>query len=277
MKIFISTGEVSGDLQGSMLIESLFKAAAERQIELSIAGLGGERMKQAGAKILANTAAIGSMGFVEAIPFILPTIKIQRLTKKYLLENSPDALVLIDYPASNLALASYIKKHLPEIPIVYYISPQDWAVPMLNNTPKISRVVDKLLAIFPQEYEYFKQKRVDTVFVGHPLLDRMQQAPTKEQARQNIGLESADLVITLLPASRQQEIKFLLPVMCQAAQQILQQIPDVKFLLPVSLPSYRKAIIAAVEEYKLPVRILDGKTLSANRGGGSCYHQIRYG
>lgn len=174
MKIFISTGEVSGDLQGSMLIKSLYQAAAKRQIDLEIAGLGGDRMKEAGAKILANTAAIGSMGFIEAIPFILPTIKIQKLTKNYIQQNSPDVLVLIDYPASNLALASYVKQHLPHIPVVYYIAPQDWAVPMLNNAAKIAQVVDKLLAIFPAEYEYFKQKKIDAVLVGHPLLDRLE-------------------------------------------------------------------------------------------------------
>jgi lipid-A-disaccharide synthase len=263
MKIFISTGEVSGDLQGSMLIKSLYQAAAKRQIDLEIAGLGGDRMKEAGAKILADTAAIGSMGFIEAIPFILPTIKIQKLTKKYIQQNSPDVLVLIDYPASNLALASYVKQHLPYIPVVYYIAPQDWAVPMLNNAAKIAQVVDKLLAIFPAEYEYFKQKKIDAVLVGHPLLDRLEHAPDKKQARLNLGLEWSDTIVTLLPASRQQEIKYLLPVMCAAAQQILQQMPEVKFLLPVSLSNYRSAITAAVAKYNLPVQILDGKTLDA--------------
>lgn len=263
MKIFISTGEVSGDLQGSMLVKSLYQAAAKRQIDLKIVGLGGDRMKEAGAKILADTAAIGSMGFIEAIPFILPTIKIQKLTKKYIQQNSPDVLVLIDYPASNLALASYVKQHLPHIPVVYYIAPQDWAVPMLNNTAKIAQVVDKLLAIFPAEYEYFKHQKIDAVLVGHPLLDRLEHSPDKKQARLNLGLELSDTIVTLLPASRQQEIKYLLPVMCAAAQQILQQMPEVKFLLPVSLANYRAKITAAVAKYNLPVKILDGKTLDA--------------
>ncbi|MGB5710083.1 MAG: lipid-A-disaccharide synthase, partial [Waterburya sp.] len=70
IKIFMATGEVSGDLQGAMLIKSLYKIAAEKNIDLEIAGLGGDRMKEAGAKILADTAVIGSMGFIEAIPFI---------------------------------------------------------------------------------------------------------------------------------------------------------------------------------------------------------------
>ncbi|HEY9770617.1 MAG TPA: lipid-A-disaccharide synthase [Coleofasciculaceae cyanobacterium] len=262
MKIFISTGEVSGDLQGAMLVKALYKAAADRHFDLEIAGLGGDRMKEAGANILANTAAIGSMGFIEAIPFILPTIKIQNLTKKYLKKNSPDILVLIDYPAANLALASYVKKH-SQIPVIYYIAPQDWAVPMLNNVPKIAKFVDKLLAIFPQEYEYFKQKNIDTVWIGHPLLDRMQQAPDQNQARLNLRLEPDRKIITILPASRQQEIKYLLPVMCEAAQQISQQICDVTFLIPASLPSYRPAISAAIKKYHLPAKIIDGKTLDA--------------
>jgi lipid-A-disaccharide synthase len=263
MKIFISTGEVSGDLQGSMLVKALDQGATKRQLDLEIIGLGGDRMKAAGAKILADTATIGSMGFIEAIPFILPTIRIQKLTKKYIQENVPDILVLIDYPASNIALASYVKQHLPQIPVVYYIAPQDWAVPMLNNAAKIAQVVDQLLAIFPAEYQYFKARDINTIFVGHPLLDRIAQANDRTQARLNLGLKLSDQIVTLLPASRQQEIKYLLPVMCAAAQQILQQMPKVKFLLPVSLASYRSAITAAVAEYNLPVQILDGKTLDA--------------
>ena len=263
MKIFISTGEVSGDLQGSMLALSLYRAAKKRQIELEISGLGGERMKSAGVEVLANTAAIGSMGFIEAIPFILPTIRIQNLTKKYLQANPVDVLVLIDYPASNLALASYVKKYLPQIPVVYYIAPQDWAVPMLNNASKIAKVVDKLLAIFPGEYEYFKSKNIDTVLVGHPLLDRLAQAPDRLQARVNLNIDPSASIVTLLPASRQQEIKYLLPVMCEAAQQILQQMPKAKFLLPISLSNYQTAIADTVAKYDLPVQILDGKTLDA--------------
>ncbi|MFM2312610.1 MAG: lipid disaccharide synthase, partial [Cyanobacteriota bacterium] len=85
----------------------------------------------------------------------------------------------------------------------------------------------------------------------------------RTQARLNLGLELTDPIVTLLPASRQQEIKYLLPVMCAAAQQISQQMPDVKFLLPVSLANYRPAITAAVAEYNLPVQIIDGKTLDA--------------
>jgi lipid-A-disaccharide synthase len=263
MKIFISTGEVSGDLQGAMLIESLYKIAAIKNISLTIAGLGGDRMEATGTKIIANTSAIGSMGLIEALPFVTKTIKIQNFTKKYLQTNTPDILVLIDYPTPNLALASYVKKHFPTIPIVYYIAPQDWAVPMLNNAPKIAQVVDKLLAVFPAEADYFQSKNINVTWVGHPLLDKMQTAPTKEQARLNLKLSPETKIVTLLPASRQQEIKYLLPVMCQAAQQISQQLPEVKFLIPLSLSSYRPAIQAAIEEYNIPAEIIEDDTIEA--------------
>ena len=263
MKIFISTGEVSGDLQGAMLIESLYEVAGDRNIELEIAGLGGDRMSATGANILANTAVIGSMGFVEGIPFVLPTIKIQNIAKKYIRQQPPDILVIIDYPAPNLALASYIKKNFPEIPVVYYIAPQDWAVPMLNNAPKVARVVDKLLAIFPQEAKYFASQDIDVTWVGHPLLDRMKSAPDRQQARKSLNLDLQGKIITLLPASRKQEIKYLLPVMCEAARQIYQQLPEVKFLIPVSLSNYRPAIVAAIEAYQLPAMIIEDRTIEA--------------
>ena len=264
MRVFISTGEVSGDLQGAMLIESLYRIAATMGIELEISALGGDRMKAAGANILANTAAIGSVGFLEALPFVIPTLKIQYQTQKYLRDNSPDVLVLIDYPASNLAIAGYVKKHLPNVPIVYYIAPQDWAVPRLNNAPKIVKVIDKLLAIFPAEANYFQQKNLDVTWVGHPLLDRIQNSPDRASARATLGINQEQLIVTLLPASRQQELQYLLPVICQAAQKIQTKLPNIHFLLPVSLANYRGEIARVVGEYNLSSTILDGtKTLEA--------------
>lgn len=263
MRIFISTGEVSGDLQGAMLIDALYQIAKAQKIDLEISVLGGDRMKATGAHLIANTAAIGSMGFVEALPFVIPVLRIQQKTQQYLREHTPDVLVLIDYPASNLALANYVKQHFPQVPVVYYIAPQDWAVPMLNNVPKITKVVDKLLAIFPAEADYFKSKNIDVTWVGHPLLDRMSTAPTKKQARDSLNIKPDQQIVTLLPASRQQEIKYLLPIICQAAQQIHHKLFDIHFLIPVSLPDYRQAIESAVAEYKLPATILDNRTLEA--------------
>ncbi|MFM7886747.1 MAG: lipid-A-disaccharide synthase, partial [Pseudanabaena sp.] len=99
--IFISTGEVSGDWHGAILIEALREQAALRGMELEIIGLGGDRMAAMGAKLLGNTVGIGSIGAIEALPYILPTIRLQENAKKSLKKSPPDIAVLIDYMMPN--------------------------------------------------------------------------------------------------------------------------------------------------------------------------------
>jgi lipid-A-disaccharide synthase len=264
MRIFISTGEVSGDLQGALLIEALKRQAAAQDIALEIVALGGDRMALAGATLLGNTAGIGSVGLFESLPFVLPTLQIQRRAKQYLRHNPPDLLVLIDYLGPNLAIGNYVRRQLPKVPIVYYIAPQNWVwSPTQHNTNQLLKITDRLLAIFPEEARYFQEKGVSVSWVGHPLLDRIQGAPSRETARQELGIEPDQIAIALLPASRQQELKYLLPVICQAAQQLQAQLPQVHFWIPISLASYRNTIETVVKRYQLQATLLEGKTLEA--------------
>lgn len=263
MRIFISTGEVSGDLQGAILVKALKEQAEIANIDLEITALGGERMKQAGATILGDTTAIGSVGLLEALPFVIPTLKLQTITKKYLLNNIPDVLVLIDYATPNIAIGRYVKKNLPQVPIIYYIAPQDWVVPILGNAAKLTRFVDKLLAVFPEEANYYQKKGIDTTWVGHPLLDRIEKTPDKATSRQLLNISSEKTIITLLPASRRQEIEQMLPIIAASAHLIQQQIANVHFLIPVSLDIYNDAISAVVKQYQLSATILNHHTLEA--------------
>ena len=121
MKLLISTGEVSGDLQGSLLINALKTNAEKRKIELEIIALGGERMQEAGAKLISNTSSIGAIGFLEALPYVLPTLNAQSKIDNYLSSSPPDAVVLIDYMGPNIRLGLKVKKKFPNIPIIYYI------------------------------------------------------------------------------------------------------------------------------------------------------------
>lgn len=264
MKIFISTGEVSGDLQGALLIEALFRQAKMQNFDLEIMALGGDRMEKAGAKLIANTTGIGSVGLFESVPFIIPTLQVQAKAKQYLKENSVDLVILIDYLGPNIGIGTYVKKVYPNIPIIYYIAPQAW-VWSLNDktTQQIVGITDKLLAIFPEEAKFYQEKGADVTWVGHPLLDRIKNVIKREEARLKLGLDQDDQVITLLPASRRQEIKYLLPVMCEAAQQIQAKIPDIKFLLPVSLKSYEAQIKEVIKPYSLKIKLLDSQPLEA--------------
>ena len=149
MKLLISTGEVSGDLQGSLLIRALKEEAEKRLMHLEIIALGGQRMKESGAELICDTSSIGAIGFLEAIPYILPTLKAQSKISKYLRDDPPDGVVLIDYMGPNIKLGMKIKKLLPEIPIIYYIAPQEWAWRIGDGgTTDLINFTDKILAIF---------------------------------------------------------------------------------------------------------------------------------
>jgi lipid-A-disaccharide synthase len=264
VRIFISTGEVSGDLQGALLIQALYQHAQSQGIDLEILALGGDRMAAAGATLLGKTTEIGSIGLVEAFSFVKPTWQVQQRAKAYLKANPPDLLILIDYMGPNVAIGNYGRKHFPNVPIIYYIAPQAWVwSPNEQNTQKIINISDHILAIFPQEAEFYRQKGASVSWVGHPLLDRIAQAPNKEEARKLLGISPEQIIITLLPASRKQELKYLLPTMGEAARKLQEKIPDVQFLIPVSLPIYREAIAAIVKEYGLRAHLLESQTLEA--------------
>ncbi|GBF86976.1 lipid-A-disaccharide synthase [Aphanothece sacrum FPU3] len=242
-----------------MLVEALYRKAAAQDIPLDILALGGPRMEEAGAKLMGNTAAIGSIGIMESLPFIVPTWLLQRRAKQYLRDNPPDLLILLDYMGPNVAFGNYARKYFPQVPIIYYIAPQSWVwSPNQKTIDQFASITDLLLAIFPEEARFFQENGVSVKWVGHPLLDRMAKAPSRESARLALGLDQNQTVVALFPASRYQELKFHLPLICKAAQQLQEKIPDVHFLLPVSLEDYRNIIEATVSEYKISLTLLDG-------------------
>ena len=117
MRIFISTGEVSGDLQGSLLITALQRQAVAAGLTLEIIALGGDKMAQAGATILGNTSGIGSMGLIESLPYVIPTLRVQRQAIAHLKKNPPDLVVLIDYMGPNLGIGTFMSENLPDVPV----------------------------------------------------------------------------------------------------------------------------------------------------------------
>lgn len=259
-RIFISTGEVSGDWHGAILIEALHERAALRQMEVEIVGLGGDRMAAAGANLFGNTVGIGSIGAVEALPYILPTLLVQRTAKKSLKQSPPDVAVLIDYMMPNQGMGHFAKKVL-NIPVIYYIAPQEWVWSFDDkNTKAIAAFTDKLLAIFPQEALYYEKQGTNVQWVGHPFVDLMAKVPNREDSRKILGIAADELVVTLLPASRTQELKSVMPIILKAAKIIQAKLPHVKFWLPLSLDRYRPAVEALLAEYDIQANIISGQS-----------------
>ena len=262
MKIFISTGEVSGDLQGALLVAALKRHAVAAGFELEITALGGRLMAEAGATILGDTVSIGSMGIIESVPYIWPTIKVQQKAKQYLRKFRPDAVVLIDYLTPNLGIGSYIRRCLPGLPVVWYIAPQEWVWSISpRNTELIVNIADRILAIFPEEATYYRAKGSQVSWVGHPLVDRMQSAPSREVARKTLGIEPEQVSVALIPASRKQELKYLMPVMFEAAQIIQAKLPQVHFWIPLSQSAFRSKIEKAIANYGLRATLLENQSL----------------
>jgi lipid-A-disaccharide synthase len=257
-RIFISTGEVSGDLQGALLVEALYQQAAARHLPLDIVALGGARMARAGAKLIGDTTAIGSVGIFEALPYVLPTMAIQRRAKQFLADHPPDLAVLIDYMNPNLVMGKYLKRHHPTTPIVYYIAPQQWVWAFSEkDTQQLVQNSDQMLAIFQPEARYFRDRGAQVTWVGHPLVDRFPTPPDPQVARQRLGIAADARIVTLLPASRQQEIKYLLPRIFQAAQLVQQHCPEVSFLVPASSDAFVPILQRALEQYRLQGRVIE--------------------
>jgi lipid-A-disaccharide synthase len=259
-RVFISTGEVSGDWHGAILIEGLRERAALRGIELESVGLGGDRMAATGIKVLGNTVGIGSIGIVEALPYVLPTLKVQRDAKQWLKTAPPDVVVLIDYMMPNQSMGHYAK-HTLKIPVIYYIAPQEWVWSYNDkNTRAIADFTDKLLAIFPQEAIFYEKQGTNVQWVGHPFVDLMARIPDRMEARKQLGIADDDLVVTLLPASRTQELRSVMPIILAAAKIIQTKLPHVKFWLPLSLERYRPEVEKLLEEYDIKATIISAKS-----------------
>ncbi|MFN3927001.1 MAG: lipid-A-disaccharide synthase [Pseudanabaenaceae cyanobacterium] len=255
--IFISTGEVSGDWHGADLIKALLAEAPARGIDLEITALGGDRMAATPAKLLGNTAGIGSVGALEAVRFVLPTLWLQQKVKRCLQQHPPDLVVLIDYMLPNIMIGNFAKRVLG-VPVVYYIAPQEWVWSINDrNTRQIAGFTDRLFAIFPEEANYYRRQHIPVEWVGHPCLASLATVPDRAVVRAQLGMAEDVPLIALLPASRIQEIEAILPIIVQAGKLIATKLPTAQFWLPLSRSVYRDRIARILAKWQLPATITE--------------------
>ncbi len=204
MRIYIISGEASGDLHGSNLVHEILKKSPESVIHC----WGGELMEKAGAKVVKHYRELAFMGFIEVLFNLRTILRNIAFCKKDVLEFKPDVLVLIDYPGFNLRIAEWAKEQ--GIRVVYYISPQIWAWKQ-GRVHKIKKCVDDMCVVLPFEKDFYTRFNYNAHFVGHPLLDEIAKddsAPEKQE------------IIAILPGSRKQEISAMLPIMLKAVENV---------------------------------------------------------
>ena len=257
VRLLISTGEVSGDLQGGLLVAALHAEAAERGMPLEIVALGGERMRAAGATLLANTTPMGAIGLWEALPLVLPTLRVQHRVSGWLRRTPPDAVVLIDYMGANVSLGLRVKRRLPQAPIFYYIAPQEWAFRIgEGGTTRLIGFTDRILAIFPEEARFYASRGAQVTWVGHPLLDTLAQLPDRDEARAQLGLADHERLLLLLPASRRQELRYLLPPLAAAAAQLQRRLPGLKVVVPAGQSGFEPQLAELLQAAGLEAQVV---------------------
>lgn len=223
--IYIVAGEASGEAHAARLVSALKK----QQPAIYITGIGGEKMRAAGADINIDFAELAVMGLVEVIKRY-PKIKgIFNQVVAELRRQPPDLLILVDYPGFNLKLAKQAKKL--GIKVLYYISPKIWAW-RAGRIEQIKRDVDHMAVLFPFEQEIYQAAGVAVTCVGHPLVDAVQTGLTQKTAREKFALDKAVRVIGLFPGSRRSEISALLPVMLEAAERIHKRHFPIQIVIP---------------------------------------------
>lgn len=244
MNIVIIAGEVSGDLLGGKLANALLNH--DKQITMS--GIGGQTMRDAGVQTLFDVSETSVVGIAEVLKHYPRLRRILSTLKKHIKSNKPDLLILIDYPEFNLKLAVYAKSL--GIKVMFYVSPQVWAW-RTSRVKKIKKCVDLMAALFPFELDFYKKENVPVCLVRHPLLDDV-------DATYNTN-NTTDQVTTvgLLPGSRKNEISKLLPVMIDVAHQLLKQNPNIKFILPVA-PGANISDLKTYNKYNLPISYQKG-------------------
>lgn len=225
-KIFISVGETSGDIHGSNLIRAIHK----KDPSINVYGLGRHKMVEAGLHCIHDMSSRSVM-WLHALRKIPELWNIFKDCTRFFDEDKPDMVILMDYVGFNLYLAKAAKKR--NIPVIYYISPQLWAHGSWR-VKKIKKLVDRMVVIYPFEESFYTSKGVSTKYVGHPLFDELNARNIDTDFVQRIKDGKQKSVISLLPGSRKQEIKRLLPLLLKAATVIHRKNHSVKFLISCS-------------------------------------------
>ena len=258
--VLIVAGEASGDLHGANLV----KAMQELDRDITFQGIGGDKMVIAGVDIVEHSSQMAVVGLTEVFSKSNTILKAYLRLRSIIKKQHPALLILIDYPGFNIILADLAKKF--GIPVLYYISPQIWAW-RSSRAEKISQRVDSMAVILPFEKDFYRQMGSDmpVEYVGHPLMDQVPQHLNREYLAKEFGIKSGDTVIGLLPGSRNQEIKKLLPDMLGAAQIISSKVDSLKCIIPVA-PTITPNLIN---------RVTGNSTLKIITTGRGIYHALK--
>ena len=262
MKIFFSVGEPSGDLHGSNLIQELKR----HDPDIECVGFGGPRMQKAGCHLLVDLTQFAVMFFVRVLLNLHKFFGFARQAEKYFKQHDVDAVVLIDYPGFNWAIAKRARRH--GIPVYYYGVPQLWAWATWRIR-KMRKNVTYALCKLPFEEKWYRDRGCDAKYVGHPFFDELVAHQSDQSFIEELQQQPTPLV-TILPGSRTQEVETQLPWFLKAVSLIREQIPDARFAIAAFKESQAEFASTLVEESGLDIDVYTGRTPELMQAADCC-------
>lgn len=224
-KIFIITGELSGDKHASLVVQNLLAQNNDVEVE----AIGGENLRKLGVKLFVDhsQAHMSAMGLTPKILFDHLTLG-KRVVDYLKNEYKPDLVLLIDYGGFNLNISKFLKK--AGIKVFYYIPPQIWASRKWR-IKTVKKNISKVMTIFPFEKEMYEKEGIDAQFVGHPLITQMPAPANKDEVFEKYGLDKNKKLVSIFPGSRVFELQYLMKTFLESAKIIKEKNKDVQFVI----------------------------------------------
>ena len=235
---------------------NLVAAIQKLDPQIKFSGVGGLQLTKTGSEIFYNISELSVMGFFDVLKKLPRFLKLKKIILKQINTLKPDCLILVDFSGFNLRLACAINKR---IPVIYYVSPQVWAS-RAGRISCLKKFISMIVVLFKFEEEFYRQRQIQTVCVGHPLLDLVNPASNKQDFLDTFGINPAKKIIALLPGSRKQEIKLILPLMLKAAQLINKLIGETQFIIAKSPNLNTQIYLNECKNLALDLKIVDGRT-----------------
>jgi lipid-A-disaccharide synthase len=250
-KILIICGEASGELHAASLTAALKKINPR----IKVTGVGGEALRQAGAEIIYDIKGLSVIGLFDALKKLPKFFALKKFLLYTINQEKFAAMIFVDFSGFNLRLAKELNNCVPTI---YYVSPQVWAS-RPGRVETIKKYIKKMIVLFKFEEEFYKKYGVDVDFVGHPLLDIVRPSMQKKELLDNLKFSQDKTTIALLPGSRKQEIRNILPVMLESARQILKKM-DAQFVVAKAPAVDWEIYNQIIKRFDIEVKIVDGIT-----------------
>jgi lipid-A-disaccharide synthase len=260
--ILIVCGEPSGDLQAA----SLAKEILSLNPRITISGVGGTLLANAGAQLFCDISEFSVMGFFDVLRKLPRFFSLRKLVLAKIRQEKPDAVILVDFSGFNLRLAKAINR---KTRVIYYISPQVWAS-RPGRIKTIKRYVDKVIVVFKFERDFYRRHGLEVDFVGHPLLDIVGPSMERKRFFEYIDMAPEKTTLALLPGSRSSEVERILPIMLQAAILIAQEIPTVQFIVAQSPHLDGERFQAMIKGLPIQIKIVEGKTYDCLNAADFC-------